>query len=304
MYKIIGSDGKEYGPVPVEQVGRWVAEGRVNAGTRAQGPGSTDWKALSEFPELASLLAPAKPPPIPASLPPRVAAPAGPRLKQGLAVTSFVFGLASLALCLGPLAGLPAIICGHMAHKRAKRAPAEFGGGGFAVAGYALGYTSLVLSLVIAALLIPAMSQKKTTDNRIQCVNNLKQMGVAFRIWATDHEDKFPFNVSTNSGGTLEHCDAGADGFDKNAVRHFKAMTIELVSPRILVCPGDTVRSPAPDFDSLQAGNITYQLRTGAGLSEENGGEILVVCPIHGNSLHCDGSVQQRGGMGLQVKPN
>ncbi len=49
MYKIIGADGKEYGPVNSDQVRQWVREGRANAQTRVQPEGSTDWIALGEL---------------------------------------------------------------------------------------------------------------------------------------------------------------------------------------------------------------------------------------------------------------
>jgi hypothetical protein len=63
MYKIIGADGKEYGPVSVEQLRQWIAEGRAKRDSRAQAEGTTDWKLLSEFPELADALAAQAPPP-------------------------------------------------------------------------------------------------------------------------------------------------------------------------------------------------------------------------------------------------
>ena len=54
MFKIIAADQKEYGPVPTDQVRRWIAEGRANAQTRARVEGGGgDWKPLSEFPEFA-----------------------------------------------------------------------------------------------------------------------------------------------------------------------------------------------------------------------------------------------------------
>jgi hypothetical protein len=56
MYKIIGADGREYGPVSADEVRRWIAEGRANAHTRAQAAGSAEWKPLSEFPEFADAL--------------------------------------------------------------------------------------------------------------------------------------------------------------------------------------------------------------------------------------------------------
>jgi uncharacterized membrane protein len=56
MYKIIGGDGKEYGPISAEQVRQWIAEGRANAQTPVQAAGSTEWKPLSSFPEFADAL--------------------------------------------------------------------------------------------------------------------------------------------------------------------------------------------------------------------------------------------------------
>ncbi|MGH8025003.1 MAG: GYF domain-containing protein, partial [Limisphaerales bacterium] len=53
MYKIIGTDGRQYGPVGVEQIRAWLAQNRVNAHTLAQSEGSTEWKPLISFPELA-----------------------------------------------------------------------------------------------------------------------------------------------------------------------------------------------------------------------------------------------------------
>ncbi len=58
MYKIIGADGREYGPVSAEEVRRWIAERRADAHTRAQAVGSPEWKPLSEFPEFADALRP------------------------------------------------------------------------------------------------------------------------------------------------------------------------------------------------------------------------------------------------------
>jgi len=56
MYKIIGADGREYGPVTTEQLRQWIREGRANAQTKVQAEGSTDWKALGAIPEFAELL--------------------------------------------------------------------------------------------------------------------------------------------------------------------------------------------------------------------------------------------------------
>ncbi len=53
MYKIIGSDGKEYGPITFEQLKQWLAEGRVNGQTKALPEGAAEWKTLAELPEFA-----------------------------------------------------------------------------------------------------------------------------------------------------------------------------------------------------------------------------------------------------------
>jgi len=66
MYKIIGADGREYGPVTSEQLRQWITEGRANAHTKAQLEGATEWKTLAELPEFhASLgISDGAPPPI------------------------------------------------------------------------------------------------------------------------------------------------------------------------------------------------------------------------------------------------
>src|ERR1043166_7651384 len=109
MYKITGADGKEYGPASLEQMRDWITQGRVNAQTRIQQVGSVDWKPASEYPEIACFF----PPAISSGAPSPPVQRAGAE-KKGLAITSFVLGVLSL-VCFGLLAGIPAIICGHIA---------------------------------------------------------------------------------------------------------------------------------------------------------------------------------------------
>lgn len=72
MFKIIGADQKEYGPISVEQIRQWIIEGRLSGQTRAQRDGG-EWQTLSAFDEFADLLRPAGAPSTP---PPAGAAPA------------------------------------------------------------------------------------------------------------------------------------------------------------------------------------------------------------------------------------
>src|SRR5215471_13093751 len=72
MYRIIGTDGKEYGPVTADQVRQWISEGRANAQTKILPEGGTEWKRLADLPEFAAALAAragAAPPPTIGPLP-------------------------------------------------------------------------------------------------------------------------------------------------------------------------------------------------------------------------------------------
>jgi hypothetical protein len=74
MYHIIGSDGRQYGPATLEQLQRWVAEGRVNGRTLVQPAGSGAWRPMDEWTgQAAPAVAPppALPPPLPLNWPPQ-----------------------------------------------------------------------------------------------------------------------------------------------------------------------------------------------------------------------------------------
>lgn len=173
---------------------------------------------------------------------------------------------------------------------------------------------------ILAAMLLPALASAKRKAQRINCVNNLKQDGLAFRLWEGDNGDKFPMAVSTNKGGTMEFT-TGANTF-----RHFQVMSNELSTPKILVCPADT-RVAAANFVRLKNQNVSYFVgldaedinpqrfldgdRNLTGESEPENG-ILKLVPgqrvswtqdIHvnqGNVGLSDGSVQQCSNSGLR----
>jgi TM2 domain-containing membrane protein YozV len=87
MYRIIGIDGQHYGPVPAEQIRRWLAENRVNAQTLAQLEGTQDWKPLVSFAEFASEFK--APPPLTSAVPPMATA----HSKAGTKIAAGVFGI-------------------------------------------------------------------------------------------------------------------------------------------------------------------------------------------------------------------
>jgi hypothetical protein len=56
MFKILGADGREYGPVTADQIKKWVIEGRANRDTQAQQTGDSNWKPLAQFADFADVL--------------------------------------------------------------------------------------------------------------------------------------------------------------------------------------------------------------------------------------------------------
>lgn len=92
MYKIIGADGREYGPVSGEELRRWATEGRINAQTLIQPEGNTEWKALANYRDLLALV----PPPVAHSVPGVVTAkPPGAEKKISAGICGILLG------CLG-----------------------------------------------------------------------------------------------------------------------------------------------------------------------------------------------------------
>jgi hypothetical protein len=107
--------------------------------------------------------------------------------------------------------------------------------------------------IVGIVLILPSLAKSKPHSSKINCANNLKQIGLSFRMWAQDNGDKMPAQVSTNAGGTRELVAGGA------VFPHFAVMSNELGTPKILVCPADMKRRFATNFStSLSDANISY----------------------------------------------
>src|SRR6185436_5221422 len=105
MYKIVGGDQKEYGPITSDQVREWIAQGRANGQTLASFEGSA-WKPLSTFPEFADALRVASPPPIP---PGGYAGAVYPNAKSN--TLSIVGLILSVVICCPPLPLVGLILC-------------------------------------------------------------------------------------------------------------------------------------------------------------------------------------------------
>jgi prepilin-type N-terminal cleavage/methylation domain-containing protein len=124
---------------------------------------------------------------------------------------------------------------------------------------------TVAIIAILLALLLPVIEKGYSRAKRAVCSSNLKNIGVAFSGWAHDHNDLFPMQVSTNSGGTREFAAATALNPDVSLTyRHFQAISNELLVPKVLRCPADKLRTAAEDFASLRNTNISYWINPSA----------------------------------------
>jgi hypothetical protein len=101
MYKIIGADGKEYGPITAEQLRQWIAEGRANSQTKIRQEGATEWKPLMEYPDFATVAASTAPPTLP--ILPTTSPAAGLAQVNGPAIALIVLAILGFILQAGSL---------------------------------------------------------------------------------------------------------------------------------------------------------------------------------------------------------
>ncbi len=123
--------------------------------------------------------APPVPPPLPIQAKPR---------QCGLALASLLLGIAGLA-CLCVPAGIPGVICGHLARRRIRKSAGTLSGNGLALGGLVTGYVAialLVLAGLYAAVAIPRVAESRQATRNDNCVANLKAIQAAKTAWEVE----------------------------------------------------------------------------------------------------------------------
>jgi prepilin-type N-terminal cleavage/methylation domain-containing protein/prepilin-type processing-associated H-X9-DG protein len=116
---------------------------------------------------------------------------------------------------------------------------------------------------ILAALLLPALQQAKSRAKRIECVSDLKEIGLATHTFANDHNGQFPTLVSTNDGGASEYVTDGYQIINQDfyfAYQLTLPLAGALTTPRLLACPSDLQRWSATNFVQFNNWNLSYDI--------------------------------------------
>jgi type II secretory pathway pseudopilin PulG len=123
----------------------------------------------------------------------------------------------------------------------------------------------LTVLTIAAILFLPALARMKAKPSRVKCVNNLKNVSLAYRIFATDNNDRFPFEIPGKDGGTRE--------FTNDLVLQIRALSNELATPNIVVCPTRTIpQIRSISWTALKSSNISYYINLSASESQTTNG--------------------------------
>jgi prepilin-type N-terminal cleavage/methylation domain-containing protein len=105
----------------------------------------------------------------------------------------------------------------------------------------------IAIIAILAAMLLPVLAAAKRRAQRINCVSNLKQVNLAFRIWEGDNNNLYPMSVSTSAGGAQETTFSTlTKAYPLDGMTNvFCVMSNELSTPKVLICPADISHNQA-----------------------------------------------------------
>ncbi len=112
---------------------------------------------------------------------------------------------------------------------------------------------------VLGALLLPALSFGNPMKNWLVCSHNQRQIALSFMMWKGDNNEKYPWQISTTNGGTMELSDRGY------VAPNFNILSNCIGQPYIFLCRSDKVKTNASKRTPLNNQNISYFVELDAG---------------------------------------
>jgi prepilin-type N-terminal cleavage/methylation domain-containing protein len=96
----------------------------------------------------------------------------------------------------------------------------------------------IAIIAILASMLLPALARAKQKAQRISCINNMKQVGIAYRIWSNDNGDRFPAQQTEALGGWSGNATSASAA--TLTYLNYAIMANEMgQSAKIVLCPSD-----------------------------------------------------------------